>query len=223
MDFDEVVCIVPLRAGSKGLPNKNIRLVKGKPLYQHTIDQSVSLGFRTIVSTDISEINQPKDGRFEVRRRAPDLCEDTTPMADVIIDAIEAIGIKASTVILLQATSPLRENVDVLACLEKFRAQTCSLVLSCTETSSTSLKYGLCNGDIFEPINQSKFLFTNRQQLPKLLKPNGAIYVFSSSEFMKNKGFPVQKILFHEMPESRSLDIDDEKSLETARAALECN
>jgi N-acylneuraminate cytidylyltransferase len=221
MQFGDVVSIVPLRAGSKGLVNKNTCLVNGKPLYQYTIDQSISLGFRTIVSTDISEISQPKDGSFEMRRRSPGLCKDTTPMADVIIDVIKAIGIKARTVILLQATSPLREQVDILACLAKFRSQPCSLVMSCTQIASTSLKYGLRNGDVFEPINQSSFLFTNRQQLPKLLRPNGAIYVFSSTEFIENNGFPTRKILFHEMPESRSLDIDDENSLEAFREIKE--
>ena len=223
MYSDDVICIVPLRAGSKGLLNKNTRLIKGKPLYRYTIDQSVALGFRTIVSTDIPEIIQPKDGSFEVRRRPSDLCGDTTPMVDVIIDVIETIGIEARTVILLQATSPLREKIDVVACLQKFRSQPCSLVMSCTQTSSASLKYGLRNGDTFEPINQPSFLFSNRQQLPKLLKPNGAIYVFSSSDFMENKGFPTESILFHEMPESRSVDIDDEKSLEVVRATIKCD
>jgi CMP-N-acetylneuraminic acid synthetase len=115
-----VLAIVPARAGSKGVPGKNIRPLLGRPLLEYTAEAARESGVidRAIVSTDSEQI-------AEVGRRAglevpflrpPSLATDDTPMLPVIqhaVAALDAGGWRADIVVLLQPTSPLRRPAHV--------------------------------------------------------------------------------------------------------------
>ena len=110
-----LIALIPLRAGSKGLPGKNIRLLAGKPLYLHTVEQARAAGIqRVIITTDIEELIATDLGQdVSVARRPTALAGDTTTMAEVLRHALTHDIDGLATIVLLQATSPLRDPADI--------------------------------------------------------------------------------------------------------------
>ena len=201
--------IVPLRGGSKGLPGKNTRLLAGRPLYRYAVDLALAAGAsRVVISTDMPEVlSAPLPKGCEPLLRPSELAQDSTPMAPVLAHAIATAGI-AGTVVLLQPTSPLRQVQDVadgLACFASGRHQ---LVMSVTEADRGVLKWGRLEGDRFLPLSDPAHCFANRQSLPPVYRPNGAVYVFSSGWFMQQQSLVSQRIGVVVMPPERSHDID---------------
>jgi len=214
--------IVPVRAGSKGLPNKNTRLLAGKPLYRHAVDQALVAGAsRVLISTDIAEILAAPfaDARIEVQPRPSELAGDTVPMAPVISHVIQAAGC-SGPVVLLQATSPLREPSHIRQALRVFAAGGVELVMSVTQAERSVLKWGYLEGDRFRPIADPAYCFSNRQSLPALVRPNGAIYVVDAAGFVQRGGFVTPHIGVVEMDAESSLDIDGWADFERCAAVL---
>ena len=210
MNDDRLITVIPVRAGSKGVSGKNVRLIRGVPLYMHAVNQGLRVTGRVLISTDIEEIQQQNvpDG-CEVCPRPSRLAKDNTPMASVINHLIESMSLWGSTIVLLQATTPLREDNDIRAAIRLYEQGRHKLVMSVVERDSGVLKYGLLDGSDFSALNDPSFCFANRQQLPPVYSPNGAVYVFSAEDFKKVGGFPENDIGAIEMPRERSVDIDN--------------
>jgi len=129
-------------------------------------------------------------------------------MESVIKDIIEHEGFDEEILVLLQATSPLRLDEDVervILCHEQGGGD---LVMTVTLADVGILKYGMLRDGKFLPISRPEFCFTNRQSLPPVYRPNGAVYAFTAAAFRSNGGFPRQRIAAVEMPAERSRDID---------------
>lgn len=108
-----ILCVIPVRGGSKGVPGKNARLVAGKPLVAWSIEQALAAGLDVLVSTDDEELAEIARGAgADVPFLRPaELAQDTTPTEPVIEHAIAhrvAEGRRPDAVMLLQATSPVR-------------------------------------------------------------------------------------------------------------------
>lgn len=210
------VAVIPARAGSKGLKNKNTQLLNGKPLYMHAVDLAIEAGAsRVIVTTNIEEIIQTAKNNklFDVVVRDESLCNDSTSMKEVMIDTLRHTN-KNDVIVLLQPTSPLRQLNTLTEALNEYSKTNISMVLSVTEADNSCLKYGFNNNGEFIPFIPNKnYSFMNRQILPKIVKPNGAIYVFKSSDFQIKNNWPTEKIGCIVMPPSESIDIDTGKDL----------
>ena len=203
--------IIPLRAASKGMPNKNITELDGKPLYMHAVDLASKGGAaRIIVTTDIEEVLYEEfDYQVDVVARPKNLCSDSAPISPVLVHAIEKAKV-TGVVVLLQPTSPLRSVEDLKACLDLFECDGSDLVLTLADSDSSVLKWGqLTNDGLFHPFAGGKYVFNNRQTLPSVYKPNGAIYVFSAEWLIFHKNLGRAKTISGvQMPASRSHDID---------------
>lgn len=201
---------IPLRSGSKGLPGKNIRQLAGKALYWHTINLALAAGaHRVVISTDIAEIiNAKLPSKVEVIERPIDLCGDNVPMAPVLWHALKKGKIKGA-VVLLQATSPLRNVSDVQAALQLLMEGDFDLVLSVTEADRSILKWGELKENRFVPLGRIEYCFSNRQSLPPIYKPNGAVCAMQAEWFVENKSFVSNSIGSIVMPAERSYDIDN--------------
>ena len=114
----EVLAIIPVRGGSKGIPGKNIKPLAGKPLVAYTIEAAHNSKYitRTVVSTESSKI---KDVCLalgaEVIDRPQELARDETKTAPVLLQVVESLGkqgYKPDVVVLLQATCPLRDGKE---------------------------------------------------------------------------------------------------------------
>jgi CMP-N-acetylneuraminic acid synthetase len=135
-----VLGLIPARGGSKGIPNKNLRPLAGKPLLQYAADSArESRAFdRLVLSTDSEEIAAA--GRrlgLEVPFLRPaEIAQDETPMVAVVrhaVDFLEEQGWSPEIVVLLQPTSPLRQARHIRAALALLHETGADAVASVTE------------------------------------------------------------------------------------------
>lgn len=213
--------VIPLRAGSKGLPGKNTRLLAGKPLYRHAVDAALEAGaYRVILTTDIPEVMSASYPlAVQTIQRPLALCGDAVPMAPVLSHALQAAACEG-TVVLLQATSPMRQASDIQAALHVFASGQHELVMSVTEADRGVLKWGRLDGDRFMPLSEPAFCFANRQSLPPVVRPNGAVYVMNAEWFLKRGSFVSERIGVLQMSAERSQDIDTLADFERCEASL---
>ena len=211
----EIISIVPLRKDSKGIKNKNLKKINGIPLYKYAINQALRTSYKCILTTDIEEVLESETDINLIKIKRPkNLCKDSSSISEVIMHSIKKLNLRNNIIVLLQATSPLRLDSDILKALDLFQNGSFSMVMSVFIKESNSLKYGFLNNNKFLSVNNPKFCFANRQQLPSLYAPNGAVYIFGSDSFLEHKDFPTSSIGAFEMPLSRSIDIDKQSDLE---------
>jgi len=203
-----IVSIIPARGGSKGVPRKNIRSLRGKPLIAYSIEQSLSSSYidQTIVSTEdteIAKISQEYGAKIIVRPMK--LAEDTTPTEPVLIHAVEALkkeGINPHYIVLLQPTSPIRRSGDIDRAIETLIDGSGDSLLSVRENSSFLwLKDS-------KPLNYNYIERPRRQEKEWELVENGSIYITKSEILLKKKNRLGGKIIFYVMPDWASFEID---------------
>ncbi|NBN78329.1 NTP transferase domain-containing protein [Microvirga tunisiensis] len=217
-----VFAVVPARAGSKGLPGKNVTPLAGKPLYRHSIDAALAAGIREIhVTTDIPEILEARlpEG-VTTHLRPPHLAADTTTMAEVLLDFLPRAGLTQGTLVLLQPTSPLRRPETIRAGLDLYAATGASMVMSVSPAERSVLKWGLLEGDRFVPIARKEFCFANRQSLPPVVRPNGALYVYDAGTFLARGDYSAEDIRVLPIADDEAQDIDTAADLARCAALL---
>ena len=204
------------RGGSKGVPNKNIRDVAGKPLIAHTIATAFESQYigKVIVSTDSAVIAQAaKESGAEVLDRPKSLAEDATPEIEAwrhAIDGNPQIFAQQKVFISLPATSPLRTPQDIDAGIEAYAKGGVDIVFSITPSRSSPFLGMVKINDAghIEPIIESNAF--RRQDVPKSYDIVGAIYA-TSPEYVQNCSKLTEgRCGYVVIPQERSLDIDVE-------------
>ena len=222
MSENKVVALIPARFGSKGLPNKNLLEIAGKSITELAVIQGEHVADIVILSTDIPYfIDGKKFEKAMVHKRNEALASDRANMDDVILDVIEAYGLKDCTMILLQPTSPLRTISNIEECIEKFNMDDCELLMSVTETTDNGFKFGVIDNGRFKAIRSQSDLFKNRQELPSTYKHNGAVYVFNTDRVLKASTIASDNIKCVEMSVRESIDIDSFDDYELAKELYE--
>lgn len=228
------IAVITARGGSKGLPGKNIIDLGGKPLLAWTIEaalQAKSID-RVILSTDYEDIAEVgrKYGAEVPFLRPAHLASDTAHSPDVVEHAIDFIeqaeGVAFDIAVMLQPTSPYRNATHLDEAFERF--------LACGRDSLISIKHqdyppwwmfkleGDKLGQAF-PYEPGVNVFNlERQQFPKIYRPNGAMY-FTGRKRLKETGDLVNPYNcgYYEMSIDDSCDIDTLADLMVARAVLE--
>lgn len=217
----DVIALVPVRAGSKGLPGKNTRSLAGVPLYLRAVLQALRCFPEVVLSTDIPEISQADlPPGCSLLARPPELAQDATTMAPVVAHAIDACQLQRKRIALLQATSPLRRDADIRGTLALHDTGLYDITFTVTEADASVLKYGTMDAGAFTALRDPKHCFSNRQSLPPVYRPNGAVYVFSAEDFTKTGDFPCNRMGAYEMTSDRSFDIDTETDFRTVESIL---
>ena len=123
------IIFIPFRSGSKGLKNKNIKLVSGEPLYFWTLKIAREIGVEIYISTDYNKniLTHLSDNESFITR-SDQFAKDETLMSEVISDFIISEKIINKNIILLQVTSPLRVKEDILNCITRFESKKHDLV-----------------------------------------------------------------------------------------------
>jgi DNA gyrase subunit B len=125
------------------------------------------------------------------------------------------------TLVLLQATSPIRIKSHLLDALEQFKnSDDVDLMMSVTQTKNNALKYGYVVNGNFNHISNPSFCFENRQNLPELFKPTGAFYIFKAGWYRLNKNLVTKATRAFIIPNSQSLDIDSVDDFKRFEASL---
>lgn len=214
VDLNNVLVVIPARGGSKGVPNKNIKLLNRKPLIHYTIEaaQEVFNDSQILVSTDDEKIKAVAEekGLNVPFLRPNELATDHSSTHDVLLHAInymEANNWFPKTLILLQPTSPFRTGKHISDAMELFN-DNIDAVVSVMETKSNPY-YVLMEEDNQGFLEKSKKGdFTRRQDCPKVWELNGAIYITSIEKLKTTQISAMQKVKKYVMDEFNSHDID---------------
>lgn len=214
IDRKRVLGVIPARGGSKGVPRKNVRLVRGKPLIQYTIEAAHGSRIldRVALSCDDPEIMRvaAAAGCDVPFQRAPELADDHTPAIDVVLDALARIP-GYEIVVLLQPTSPLRTASDIDGTIEAMVRHQSSTSVSVTEVEKSPFwmfQVDSTSGRLQPLLAPSTAV--RRQDLPVIYQLNGAVYSASVEELRVRKKFVDSDTVPYIMPRDRSIDLDSE-------------
>lgn len=175
----KIDALIPARGGSKGIPRKNIQELGGKPLIAWTIEAALKSDSirRVIVSTDDEEIAEvAKQYGAEVPALRPSkLAEDDTPSIEVIHHALEN-WTDCDALILLQPTSPFRNDQHIEEAIELFKKNTDCYIVSVHENDQPlEWMFYQDQNNLLHPIIENQ---VHRRQLAEILYIlNGAIYI----------------------------------------------
>ena len=208
-----MICIIAIRGGSIGLPNKNILPLNGKPLVCHTIDTAIDSNcFESIVVTtdSLDYIDLLKDYYAEQLiyiHRPKELAKDNTPNSDVLLHVFDQLKCDDDTrFVQLQATSPLRTTKYLKDVISKFTERYDSVITVKPFDRNIHLVSTMEN-NIFnlQLDNQSK---TNRQAQGDLYYPDGSIWISKVGTFKKYKTYYTSKTYGYVSPSWSHYDID---------------
>lgn len=217
-------CIIPVRGGSKGVPRKNLaELVEGISLLEWTIDQAMRCFDRDeiFVSTEDDEMASVATSRGAcVVQRPLELAQDHSTTASVVFDLLNTVDPGArrfDTVAILQVTSPLRRDEDVKSATNLMRTGRFDSVVSGFEVTDTHpAKMYYLDGEFAVPVS-SEYETSRRQDLPKVFRRNGAIFMTTCRHFDATGTLWGGRTGLVMMPSERSIDIDTPRDLEVAR------
>lgn len=220
----KVLALVTARGGSKGLPGKNLRELAGQPLIAWTIAAARSSHYvdRLVVSTDDEGIAAAarQCGAEVPFMRPAELAADDSPGMDPVFHALKELP-GYDWVVLLQPTSPLRQAVDIDACLELCeRAAAPACVSVVVPDQSPYLSFRVNGQGRIEPLLGWENVNSPRQNLPPAVALNGAVYVARTEWLGRKRSFVSAETLAYRMPRERSVDIDSVEDLELAGQLL---
>lgn len=218
------ICTICARGGSKGVPNKNLRDMCGKPLIAHTIERARETAIFDLiaVSSDSQEILDVSSGWGAdlLVRRPDELANDEAPKIPVIHHCLTAAeNAKAQifdTLVDLDATSPLRSAADIIGAVKLLESSMVSSVIT-GAVSHRSPYFNLVEVDKSGFVRLSKRLetpVTRRQDAPKCFDMNASVYVWNRNVFVASPSVFYEDTLLLEMPVERSHDIDSELDFE---------
>lgn len=215
--YEPMIAIIPARSGSKGLKDKNIRELNGKPLLAYTVEAAVSSGlFETVhVSTDSQEYADIASayGADEPFLRDRSNAGDTSSSWDAVREVLakyKSRNKEFKTCFLLQPTSPMRTAEDLLSAYILYRETNAASLTSVTEVDHPVQwcfridKQNTIGEFAFSPYKNSR-----RQDLEKYYRENGAIYITQTSS-ITDPGFDFysESCVAYVMDRIRSIDID---------------
>jgi CMP-N-acetylneuraminic acid synthetase len=225
-----ICAMIPARAGSKGIPGKNMKLLGGKPLLAHSVHAACQARCvsRVLLSTDdqsLADVGVSLGAEVPFLRPAG-LATDTSPVLDAVKHLLEnmrtADGIIPEYILLLQPTSPFRTAEDIDAAYELMRSTNADAVISVTAAKDHPL---LCKkmddcGRI-APYIESPLTAARRQDLPPAYVPNGAIYLIKTSILLSAGTWCPPGTCAYIMPRERSIDLDTPADFELAEWMLQ--
>lgn len=210
------IAVIPARCGSKGLPDKNIKLLSGKPLMNWTIESAIHSGVFTdvVVSTDSEKYAEiaREAGASVPFLRPNSLATDTASTMDVIdhlLRELELDGKQYDYIAVLQPTSPLRTAEDIRNAYYQIEKKNAISIVSVCEAEHSPLWMNT----LPEDFSMADFIRAEnnnipRQKLSKWYRLNGAIYFSEVNSLLLSRSFYGKSSFAYVMPQERSIDID---------------
>lgn len=215
-----IICTICARGGSKGVKNKNIRKIKGKPLISYTIQQALKSELFEVVavSSDSDEVLEiaKKFGATHIIKRPEYLATDTSAKIPVIKHAMEQVesnlGVRTEILVDLDCTSPLRNIEDIKKSVELLIKTQAPNVVTGTP-ARRSPYFNLVELQNDETVQLAKKLESGvirRQDAPRCFDMNASIYAWTREGLLNSQSALQPGTRLYIMPEERSLDIDSE-------------
>lgn len=221
------LAIIPARSGSKGLKDKNIKLLAGKPLVAYSIEAAQESGIYShiLVSTDSEKYGEiaVQHGAEVPFYRSKENASDSASSWDVVKEVLKRykeLGIEFDMFTLLQPTSPLRSYEDIQNAYQLFIDKKAEGIVAVCEMEHSPL----WSNTLPENNSLSGFLRkeTNkqRQKLETFYRINGAIYMATVKTFFEDTNLYRENCYAYKMPIERSIDIDTELDFKIAETII---
>lgn len=223
------IAIIPARSGSKGLKDKNIKELNGKPLMAYTIEAAInSRIFDCVhVSTDSEKYADiaREYGADVPFLRTDELSGDKASPWDAVkyvLKMYSELGQEYDIVTLLQPTSPLRTATDIKSAYNIFLEKGAKAVVSVCETDHPPI----FSDTIAEDGNMKGFVKKEYRDIPRQLVPayyrvNGGIYMLNKSCLEDQTSLYDNDCYAYAMTREASVDIDSEVDFLIAKALLD--
>ena len=229
MDYNEILCVIPARVGSKGIPRKNLQDLAGLPLFVHSVKHALKANIppsNIIVSSDNDEILSiaTKEG-VVAHRRPDDISQDLSSTEDCLIEAAKHYPSK-KTLLCLQPTSPIRMSGLITDCLQKYFTPTENYDSLHTTTKFYDFfwqekwhegqyrwysSYNPCQRPMRQTISKTELKYFE----------NGNIFI-SNIEMLKRKRCRIgDNVCVHPISEIEAAQIDTPEDLELMRLVFE--
>jgi CMP-N-acetylneuraminic acid synthetase len=209
----KILITICARGGSKGIPNKNIKDLNGKPLISYTIDFAQKFSSThpcdIVLSTDSDDIRAvaEKSGLFTNYRRSTVLASDSAGKIDVINDILlfqeEQTGKEYDYIIDLDITSPLRTQDDLIFAIEKIQANDKALNIFSVSPANRNPYFNMVEKNIngfFNLVKKSDSI-KSRQEAPEVYDMNASFYIFRRTFFKEGcKTTTTERSLAYIMP-----------------------
>ncbi len=204
------IAFIPVRGGSKSIPLKNIKLLAGKPLVYWTAkaaNDAVCID-KVIIATDSMEIKQTvidfNLSKVEIYDRKAENAQDNSSTESVMLEYLENNKYNNDDLLfLIQATSPLLKSEFINEMYNKFILDSADSALSCVLSKRFFWTH---NG---KSINYDYKKRPRRQNFDGIFMENGACYINSIKNILKEKNRLSGKISVYEMPEYTAVEIDE--------------
>lgn len=219
----KILAVIPARGGSKGLPKKNIKPLCGNPLIYYSIKAALDSKYvgRTVVSTEDREIASiARKYGAEIVERPQELAKDDTPSFPVFKHALTYLENKfdyrPDILVILQPTSPLRTTETINDAIKTF-FDNFDIYDSLIPLYPIESKIGTIEKGTYHP---HYTLGQRRQEIQKLYKECGTIFIFKPELIENGKNFGEKILPFIINNYEESIDIDTIKDLEKAEYFL---
>ena len=230
--FEDVLCIIPARGGSKGIPQKNLQILGGVPLVAHSIRHAQEAGIpfgNIVVSSDCSEILDVASGYEVVAHRRPDdISGDLVSTEKAMLEVVNAIKVVFNHVILLQPTSPIRFEGRVRECFVAYtNGDYDSLVAT---TKFYDLFWNETQEYISDPLEPDwifKKCYDHRTMRQRLSRSsyryfdNGNLYITKANVLRKRKNRTGKNPCIFSISELEGMQIDTPEDLKIFRAIFD--
>ncbi|MFC7378178.1 cytidylyltransferase domain-containing protein [Brevundimonas sp. GCM10030266] len=221
IDGKRVLAIVPARAGSKGLPGKNVRMLAGKPLLAWPIAAARASAHvdRVIISTDSREFADiaVEHGAEAPFLRPAELASDSAPSIGFILHAVDMLAADGDLfdyVVLLEPTSPLTEGSDVDAALKQLTdadGRADSIVgVALMETTHPAYAVRMAEDGAIDALQPGGFAaMPRRQDLEPVFSLDGSLYISTVEALRREQGFCHNRTLGYRTARHKSYEVDD--------------
>ena len=223
------LAVVTARSGSKGLVNKNIKLLNGKPLIAYTIDAAIKSKmfeevFVSTYSSEYADIAR-KYGASVPFLRSMETASDISSSWDVVREALEKyeeIGKDFDTISLLQPTSPLRRAIDIIKGYELMIQKKADAIVAVCETDYSPLWCNVLPEDLsMQEFISDGVLNKPRQELPIYYRVNGSLYIVKTSALKGQFDLYSNRCYAYIMDRKYSIDIDEELDFQIAELIMQ--
>lgn len=221
-----VLVIIPARGGSKGVPQKNVKLLGGKPLIAHAIECALGAKkeIKVVVSTDDDAIALAcKSYPIAVIKRPKELAQDDSNVVTAVTFTCDYLNEVFDAIVLLQPTAPLRTSVDLDKVIDLLESNpTIDGVISVVPMDDVhpARMYDLDRENRLLPLIENGETL-RRQDLKPVYYRNGCFYAVRTKAFFEQQSFMVANKMAYTMNPNWLINIDNQRDFQLATLLYE--
>ncbi len=219
---ESVLCIIPARGGSKGIPRKNLCKINGISLLERAIKVALQLEKvdKIVVTSDDDEIlSIAGKYKIDILKRSIEYSDDKATSVQYINHAIEYYKSQEQefdVILLLEPTSPFRTTEIIDKCVDKLINTNANTVITVTQLErNPGYIFKVNNYKAERYIKEPKPRYTQRQEFTELKRLNGCVYVFRK-ENLRSNTIVLDPVYAIEMDPKYAVNIDEQIDLEFA-------